>query len=238
MGTIMTTIDSLSPCGSNPATLKRLLQLSSANLPVGGYAYSQGLEWAVEAGWVSDTRTLFAWTEEQLNKNIATTDLPLLIRLHRAAKKRDLGRLKALSRVLIACRETSEFVKDDCERGKALARLLVGLDIADAKEWLEFTDTPFAALFAIIAVHWQISETDCLLSYLWIWLEGQILAGVKLIPLGQLQGQRLLLELSALSSTAIAKASALQDEDIGNTLPIVALSSALHETQYTRLFKS
>lgn len=234
----MSTIESLSPSESDAATLNRILHLSSANLPVGGYAYSQGLEWAVDAGWVSDARSLFLWTEEQLNKNIASTDLPILIRLYRAAKLRDLARLKDLSRLLVACRETSEFVKDDCERGKALARLLVGLDIADAKDWLEFPDTPFASLFAIIAVHWRISESDCLLAYLWTWLEGQVLAGVKLIPLGQLQGQRLLVELSALSSAAIAKASLLQDDDIGNTLPIVALSSALHETQYTRLFKS
>ena len=230
--------DSDSQSVGNAVTLNRVLQLCSANLPVGGYAYSQGLEWAVEAGWVKDARGLFLWIEEQLKQNITSTDLPLLIRLFRAAEHHDTERLKNLSRLLIACRETSEFVKDDCERGKALARLMVGLDIPDADGWLELTDTPFATLFAIISVHWDISESDCLLAYVWTWLEGQVLAGVKLIPLGQLQGQRLLVELSALSSSAIYKASTVKDAEIGNTLPIVALASALHETQYTRLFKS
>ena len=231
-------LEPVSDQSQNRAALGRILQLSSANLPVGGYAYSQGLEWAVEAGWVHSADSLYGWIEEQLLHSVAYTDLPILIRLFHAARHQHNEDLIRLSRLLIASRETSELIKDDCERGKALARLLVGLNIPGASDWLDLPDTPFATLFAIIAVHWRISEIDCLQAYLWTWLEGQVLAGVKLIPLGQLQGQRLLVELSALGEEAIAKASALADEQIGNTLPLLALASALHETQYTRLFKS
>ncbi|MEM7466087.1 MAG: urease accessory protein UreF [Pseudomonadota bacterium] len=220
------------------SALNRILQLASANLPVGSYAYSQGLEWAVEANWVHDVESLSQWVLAQLDNSVATTDLPTLLRLYDAAGQRDFARLQELSRLLIASRETLEFVKDDCGRGKALARLMSGLEISAATQWLDQADTPFATLFAIACIEWQVSKHDCLVAYLWIWLEGQILAGVKLIPLGQLQGQKLLIALSERSAGAINKAMQISEECIGGSLPIVSLASALHETQYTRLFKS
>jgi urease accessory protein len=219
-------------------SLIRALQLASGTLPVGAYAYSQGLEWAVEAGWVSNASELGKWLDEQLMASIATTDLPVFVRLHAAALDRNEALMDGWSRCLIAARETSELVADDCARGAALARLLTGLGIEAAARWCDRADTPFAALAALAAVAWDITRDDAAVAYTWGWLEGQVLAGVKLIPLGQLAGQRLLFDLSARIPQALAHAKQCRDDEIGGTLPLLALASSLHETQYTRLFRS
>lgn len=219
-------------------SLLRLLQLASPTLPVGAYAYSQGLEWAVEAGWVSDEATLAAWLSEQLEHALAAVDVPLLDRLYSAALDGDLATMQRLSRALLARRETRELLADDCDRGHALARLLRDLGHAEALPWVHAADAPLAALMALAAVAWGISRADCATAYCWGWLENQVLAGVKLIPLGQVAGQRLLLALSPLVPRAIAHGLTLADDDIGATLPVLALASSLHETQYTRLFRS
>lgn len=216
----------------------RLLQLASGTLPVGAYAYSQGLEWMVEAGWISDEASLGDWLREQLLGSIATTDLPLLLRLVAAASVDDDTRMVGLSRELVAMRETSELVRDDCARGAALARLLTDLGTSAAGVWQQRRDTPFAALIAVAAAAWELSSEDAAFAYTWGWLEGQVLAGVKLIPLGQVAGQRLLFDLAASISPAITLARQCADDDIGASLPALALASALHETQYTRLFRS
>lgn len=219
-------------------TLLRLLQLASPTLPVGAYAYSQGLEWAVGAGWVADESSLAAWLDDQLTHSIGGVDLPILIRLYEAARSGDDGAQMSWSRYLIALRETRELVADDCDRGRALARLLRDLGIAAAAPWVERQDVPFAALTAIAAVAWNIPLVPTAQAFAWSWLENQVLAGVKLIPLGQVAGQRLLLELTQRIPVVCESALTRSDDEIGGTLPILALASSLHETQYTRLFRS
>ena len=135
-------------------------------------------------------------------------------------------------------RETSELVSDDCARGRALARLLSDLAIPKAQEWLARPDTPFAALAALAAVTWELPIVSALNALAWGWLENQVLVGVKLIPLGQVAGQRLLLELSAKIPAICEGALDLPDAEIGGTLPTLALACSLHETQYSRLFRS
>ncbi len=219
-------------------SLLRLLQLASPSLPVGAYAYSQGLEWAVEAGWVVDEATLAGWIDEQLTHAIAGVDLPILVRIYRAVRAGDEVSQLHWSRQLIAMRETRELVADDCDRGRALARLLRDLGITSAEPWLARDAVPFAALTAVAATEWEIPLTPTLQAYAWGWLENQVLSGVKLVPLGQVAGQRLLLELALCIPEICEQAMHCGDDDIGGTLPIVALASSLHETQYTRLFRS
>jgi urease accessory protein len=219
-------------------TLLRLLQLASPSLPVGAYAYSQGLEWAVAAGWVSDDRSLARWLEDQLCHSIEGVDLPILARLYEAVCRGDDAAQVSWSRHLIALRETRELVSDDCDRGRALARLLRDLGVAAAAPWVEREDVPFAALTAVAAVAWEIPLAATAHAYAWSWLENQVLAGVKLIPLGQVSGQRLLLELAPTIPPVCERALARSDDEIGGMLPILAIASSLHETQYTRLFRS
>lgn len=220
------------------SALLRLLQLASPALPVGAYAYSQGLEWAVEAGWVTDVATLGRWLDEQLTESFGRVDLPLLVRLHEAASKRDDDAMRRWSRALMARRETRELVADDRDRGRALARLLRDLGIETAIPWVDRDDAPFAALAALAAAAWALPLGALLNAYAFGWLENQVVAGVKLIPLGQVAGQRLVLALTPRIPAVVATAMALADDEIGGTLPILAIASSLHETQYTRLFRS
>lgn len=219
-------------------TLLRLLQLASPTLPVGAYAYSQGLEWAVAAGWVGDEPSLAGWLDEQLTHALGGVDLPIFARLYAAAGNGDDAAQLSWSRHLIALRETRELVADDCNRGRALARLLRDLGVTAADPWVTRQDVPFAALAAIAAVAWSIPLASVAQAYAWSWLENQVLVGVKLIPLGQVAGQRLLLHLARRIPAVCDDALARSDDEIGGMLPIVALASSLHETQYTRLFRS
>ena len=218
--------------------LLRLLQLTSPSLPVGAFAYSQGLESAIEVGWVDDEPSLSHWLEEQLAYSVGRVDLPVFVRLYEAMRDRDNESALAWSQRLIAMRETSELVADDCARGRALARLLSDLGVGQAEAWLAHRDTPFAALAALAAFTWDVPVASAIHAFAWGWLENQVLVGVKLIPLGQVAGQRLLLELSAKVSAVCDVAISLSDAEIGGTLPTLALASSLHETQYSRLFRS
>lgn len=219
-------------------SLLRLLQLASPALPVGAYAYSQGLEWAVEAKWVGDAAELGGWLDEQLTHSIGGVDLPILGRLYEAARRGDDEAQVSWSRQLVALRETRELIDDDCNRGRALARLLRDLEVGTAERWVTREDVPFATMAAIAAVAWKIELLPAANAYAWSWLENQVLAGVKLIPLGQVAGQRLMLELAPRIPAVCEKAMTRDDDEIGGMLPIVALASSLHETQYTRLFRS
>lgn len=215
----------------------RCLQLASPSLPIGAYAYSQGLEMAVELGWVTNADELDDWLRDQLAHSIAYVDVPLLARLYDAAAGGDVQCLHHWSAQLIAQRESRELRADDGDRGLALARLLRDLGIVHLP-LPQGRPVPLATTFACAALHWHIPRAATAQAYAWAWLEGQVLAGVKLIPLGQVAGQRLLCALAAPLAGAVECGLALGDDDIGASLPALAMASALHETQYTRLFRS
>ena len=93
-------------------------------------------------------------------------------------------------------------------------------------------------MFALATTAWNVPLDEALDGYLWSWCENQVAAAVKLVPLGQTDGQRLLGALADRFSEAVEVARGLDDEDLGSSLPGVALASMLHETQYSRLFRS
>ncbi len=221
----------------NPTALVRLLQLTSPSLPVGGFTYSQGLEWAVEAGWVGDEASLAGWLRELLLEQLARVDLPLLERLYQAAARADRAAFDHWNHELIACRESAELRAEERARGRAMALLVLEL-IPTAAAWREPLRASQLGGFALAAAHWQIPLPELLTGYAWSWLENLVLAGVKLVPLGQSAGQRLLLRLGGELPRAVAEAQALPDEEIGASAPAAAIASALHEGQYTRLFRS
>ena len=192
---------------------------------------------AVELGWVTSADELDGWLRSQIEHSIACVDIPVLARLYDAAASSDETALKHWSTQLIAQRETRELRADDGDRGLALARLLRDLGIAHLP-LPERRALPLATSFACAALHWRIPRVAAAEAYAWAWLEGQVLAGVKLIPLGQVAGQRLLCALAEPLAAAVESGLTLADEDIGGSLPALAMASALHETQYTRLFRS
>ncbi len=216
----------------------RLWQLISPTLPVGAYAYSAGLEYAVACGWVGDEMGLERWTAGQIEHSLAALDVPILARLYRGWEAGDSDAVLAWTRKLLASREAAELRAEDRHMARAMARVLAELGEAEARCWDRPEDTCWAALFSLAAVRWGVSLEEAAAGYLWAWLENQVAAGVKLIPLGQTAGQRVLHRVAGAIPEAVAKGLALPDEAIGASAPGVALASAAHETQYTRLFRS
>jgi urease accessory protein len=221
----------------NRLAILRLFHLVSPALPVGAYAYSQGLEYAVEAGWVTDEASTLHWLQGLSRYSLATLDLPLLLRLQRCWQRSDLPGVRTWTAWLIAARETMEMRAEERHLGGALARVLCELEVADAREWRD-GEASFATLFGLAASRWHIAEPDALGGYLWAWTENQVLAAIKLVPLGQSAGQRLLHRLTEDMPELIALAEHLGDADIGVAVVRPMLASALHETQYSRLFRS
>ena len=216
----------------------RLWQLISPALPVGAYAYSAGLEAAVEQGLVASEEDLAGWTEGQIRHALAGLDLPVLARLMGAWESEDTAAVRHWTGFLLACRETSELRAEDVHLGRALARLLPDLIEGDTRAWDQNDDVTWATLFALAAVNWEIPVRDAAAGYVWAWLENQVAAGVKLIPLGQTAGQRVLARVSGAIPQVVRESMRVEDEDIGFGAPGVALLSAMHETQYSRLFRS
>jgi len=218
--------------------LLRLLQLVSPALPIGAFAYSQGLEWAIEGGWVKDEADLESWLADLIQSSLIHVDLPVLARLYHACARGDAQALARWGTWLLACRETAELRAEERQRGRALAGLLADLGVPGAKRWRSLLESCQAASFALAAQADGISLRDALLGYAWSWLEGQVLAGVKLVPLGQTAGQRVQRHLAPRLPSAVETALTLVDDELGASSPALAIASSRHETQYTRLFRS
>lgn len=216
----------------------RLYQLISPNLPIGGFTYSQGLEWAVEAGWVTDLGSFQDWLSSLLEQSMTPFELPLLRESYAAVVDGDHDAFQALAERTLAGRETSELRAEEQQRGAALARLLSSLEIAPDNEWLATCKTNQISGFAWAGAQWGIDADSLCLGYLWAWLEGATVAGVKLIPLGQTQGQQLLLAMNEAMTRAVQRSTEWPTESIGATTFAQAIASAQHETQYTRLYRS
>ncbi len=223
---------------ADPFALLRLLQLVSPALPIGTFAYSQGLESAVVAGWITDEPTARDWIGGLLDHTLASLDPPLVVRLHAAWALDDEATVARWSWFLAASRGAGELRTEDRQLGCNLARLLDGLGVAGARRWIASPDATYASMFALATVRWQIPLHTALPGFAFAWLEAQTSAAVRLVPLGQSAGQRILLELGARVPAAVARALTLADDDLGAAAPAHAISSAHHETQYSRLFRS
>lgn len=212
-----------------------LWHLVSPALPIGAYAYSQGLEFAIEDGWLSAQGALDDWLAGLLGEGLARTDLPVLLRCLDAWQREDSAALDYWNDWLRASRETSELLLEDEQMGVALWRLLNDLDAPD----LTLRARPgYVSQFARACRFWQIDPVDALQGYAWSWLENQVTAATKLVPLGQTAAQRHLLALMPDIAAACERAGALADDDLGTSLPGLAMASSAHEQQHARLFRS
>jgi urease accessory protein len=223
--------------------LIRLLQLASPALPVGAYTYSQGLEWAVEAGAVRDEAGAKQWIGDLLEWNLARFEAPLLAHLIRAWDEDDDTTVAVLNADFLASRETDELRAETVQMGYSLVRLLGDLEAFSALPgWrmrLLALDQPvFPTAWSAAAAAWGIPLDMALPAYLWAWLENQVMAAVKAVPLGQSAGQRLLATLGARIPALATQAASLPEAEWSNFTPGLALASSRHETQYTRLFRS
>ena len=216
----------------------RLFQLISPSLPVGGFTYSQGLEWAIEAQWVTDKPSLENWLQSILEASVATLELPVLIRLLEAFNHADDASVVHWTQWLVACRETMELRKEERQRGAALARLLPSLDIQVPAHLATTVASCQLTGIALAASQWGIDCQQLCRGYCWSWLENNVVAGVKLIPLGQTHGQQIMLNMAKTIPATVTQAMTTEDNDIRSSTPAMAIASSRHETQYTRLFRS
>lgn len=206
--------------------LARLLQLASPALPVGAYSYSGGLEAAVEAGVVDDAASAERWIGGVLEFSMARMEAPILFRM--------LSDQKAWNEIFLASRETAELRAETVQMGYSLNRLLKDLGLGE----VPVEEPSFPAAFAYAAAQWQIEPAAALQAYLWSWLENQVMAAMKAVPLGQTDGQKILLALGDRLPSIANKAMQIDDEELGNFAPGLAMLSSKHETQYSRLFRS
>jgi urease accessory protein len=215
-------------------SLAKLLQLASPTLPVGAYSYSGGLESAVEAGVVRDAATAERWIGDVLEFSMARMEAPLFVSLISSFIQKDFSGIENTNRKFLSSRETAELRAETVQMGYSLNRLLKDLGVGE----VPVEEPSFPAAFAFAAAHWKIEPEAALQAYLWSWLENQVMAAVKSVPLGQTDGQKLLLHLADRLPSLVEKAKEMKDEDMGNFVPGLAMLSSQHETQYSRLFRS
>jgi urease accessory protein len=215
-------------------SLTRLLQLASPALPVGAYTYSQGLEWAVEAGAVKDEATALTWIGDQLEWNLGRYEAPLLARMIAAWCEGNEALLVELDAQYLASRETAELRAETLQMGHSLKRL-----IDDLKESIAVPPRlTFISVWSGLVAAWNIAPTDALTAWLWSWAENQTMAALKAVPLGQAAGQRILLEIGGRIPAVVERALQLDEDNCSNFAPGFAIACARHETQYSRLFRS
>ena len=232
--------------------LTALLYLAGQSLPVGGFAWSQGLAAAVERGHAGTAEGVRRWLWGVLRLGLARNDLPLLLRMHAAASTADTQALARWNALMLAGRESRELWQEEIQMGRALRRILQ--DQSLLPRWQLPEQMGYTACFALAAVMLdqharsmqpfcdaaaqQRAAADTACSYVWSWLQNQVAVACKTVPLGQTAAQKLLLEFMPAVPQIVAQALALPDDDIGSSLPGLALCSAGHERQYTRLFRS
>lgn len=215
----------------------QLLRLVSPSLPVGGFAYSRGLEWAVRSGRVTDEARAGSWILGVIEHVVAGFDGALFLRLAAALAADDRPAFLAANAWLAAGRESRELQLEDRRMGEALLRLLMDLDVPAAHGFSGERLT-YPAAFAIAAGHWAIAPEAALAGLLWSMVETQVAAAIRLVPLGHTAGQRILIAAVPVIGRSVARAALLSDDEIGNAAPGLAMASAWHETQYSRLFRS
>jgi urease accessory protein len=226
------------------AQLAALLQLSSPALPIGGYSYSQGLEAAVETKIVTDEASAGRWIAEQLELVVAQCEAPVWLLLFQGWASRDPARISYWNDWFLASRETREMRQETAQMGWSLARLAKDLAWGepDALDHLLAPATitlPTAHAYAARVL--GMDDRAGLAAYLFTWLENQVMAAVKTIPLGQIAGQRILdstrRQIPYVCEEAAQRAA--QDPPRLHTLaPQFAILSSRHESQYSRLFRS
>ena len=225
-----------------PMQLIRLLHLASPALPIGAFHFSQGLEFAVETGWVNDEASALEWIGGIAAASLGTLDLPVLLRLHAAWKQHDVSGVLQWNSFLVACRETEELRAEDRHLGAAMLRVLSEMelttDLFSANASKSVIGVSHATAFAFACARWDIDPHAAMQTFAWAWIENQVLAAVKLVPLGQSAAQRMLHRLTARIPPLVEQAHKLTDSDVGISTALNAVASGRHEIQYSRLFRS
>jgi urease accessory protein len=223
-------------------TLLRLMWLASPALPVGGFSYSEGLEAAVEAGRVTNEAQAGDWLLDQLHLALARADAPAAAQAVLAWQAHDLPRATALNDWVLATRETAELRLQAEQMGRSLVEWLRNGAQADdprVPACAALAPAPtWPVAFALAATLAGADARDALLAFAFGWAENMVQAAMKAVPLGQAAAQRMLERLADAIPGAVDEALARSDDARQAFTPMLAILSAQHETQYSRLFRS
>jgi urease accessory protein len=222
-------------------SLLQLIWLASPALPVGGFSYSEGLEAAVETGLVSDETATREWLLDQLHLVLARGELAVVAKAFAAWQRGDDNAIGELNAWMTRTRESSEMRLQAEQMGRSLVEWLRNRGVEDVRveRLAALRPAPtWPVAFALAAAQTGAPARDALLAFAFGWAENMVQAALKSVPLGQSAGQRVLAALADAIPAAATLAAGLRESERQAFAPALAIASALHETQYSRLFRS
>ena len=230
------------PAAATARQLLQLMQLASPALPVGGFSYSEGLEAAVEAGIVDGEAAAAEWLSDQLQLGLARSELAVVVKAFAAWRRDDSATVAELNTWLHTTRETAELRQQTAQMGRSLVEWLKNTQAA-ASSKLEVLRAlqpapSWPVAFALAAAETGAPQREALLAFAFGWAENMVQAALKSVPLGQSAGQRILAKLVDDIPAAVDRAATLMTSERQAFTPMLAIVSAQHETQYSRLFRS
>jgi urease accessory protein len=237
MATVTTTE---SPPRMLDSSLMQLMWLASPALPIGGFSYSECLESAVDSAQAATESGATSWLVDQLHLSLARSDLPAVAQGIAAWQADDRARIASLNAWVLQTRESSELRAQTEQMGKSLLDWLRNHTTATKAQidLLAQQQPTYPMAFALAASATRAEVRDCLLAYAFGWAENMVQAAIKSVPLGQSAGQRILSKLTAEIPAAIDHAMTVNDSTRQAFSPMLAILSAQHEVQYSRLFRS
>lgn len=219
-------------------SLLHLIQLSSPNLPLGGFTYSQGLEWAIKCGWVASVDEFNIWKNQFIHEQLIYVDWPILYRMYYSIKNYDINKFAYYIMRLMSLRETKELRAEERHRGRSIVRLMFQWSLNVDNFLLFLLQESGLASFAWLGFKWNIPLQGLALGYGYIIVENIIISGLKLVPFGQKVAQKLLMQSVDLLIPAWNKSCLVTDSELGSSFPMQSIASSCHETQEFRLFRS
>jgi urease accessory protein len=215
--------------------------LASPALPVGGFSYSEALESAVDAGHVTNEAQAATWLVDQLSLTLSRSDLPVVHAAIVAWQAPDMDAVTRLNDWVLHTRESSELQQQTQQMGRSLVEWLRNRDADEPRlaQLAAMRPAPtWPVAFALAVAQTGASAHDGLLAFAFGWAENMVQAALKAVPLGQNAGQRILARLADAIPSAVDHAMTLADGERQAFAPMLAILSAQHESQYSRLFRS